>query len=115
MKIIDIFEAKLANRGTGAMAREVLRRLKAIKPDATMDDVAWFAAYQEASYTSDYNRKDMAHTFYDGLPSLKDDISAVDTFYLIWFENAVDDVEYNDAAEPWEVLETKFRSFFNIS
>lgn len=115
MKLKILHEAKLANRGTGAMAREVLRRLKAIKPDATMDDVAWFAAYQEATYANDYSTKDMARMFYGGAPSLKDDISAVDTFYLIWFENAVDAVEYDDAGEPWEVLETKFKSFFDIS
>ncbi|KKL83922.1 hypothetical protein LCGC14_1969900 [marine sediment metagenome] len=115
MKLTQLHEAKLANRGTGALAREVLNRLQAIKPDATMDDVAWFAAWQEASGTSDYSRKDMARTFYDGLPSLKNDIGAVDTFYSIWFENAEDDVEYNDADDPWKVLETKFRSFFNIS
>ena len=115
MKLTQLKEAKLANRGTGAMAREILRRLKSIKPDATMDDIAWFAAYQEAIGTSDYNRKDMARTFYDGLPSLKNDISAVDSFYIIWLEHAEDDVEYNDADEPWKVLEKKFRSFFNIS
>jgi len=109
MKLETLHEVKIANRGSGALAREVLRRLQAIKPDAKMEDIAWFAAMQEASYTNEYSRKDMAHMFYDGTRSLKDDIEAVDDFYGTWF------YEENIEDQGWNGLEKEFRSFFNIS
>ena len=109
MKLTQLHEAKLANRGTGALAREVLKRLQAIKPGAKMEDIAWFAAVQEASYTNDYSRKDMAHLFYDGLRPLKDNVEAVDGFYETWF------YEENIDTQGWNGLEKEFRSFFDIS
>ena len=112
MKLTQLHEVKLANRGQGALAREVLRRLQAIKPDATMENIAWYAAWQEAIYTSEESTKDMARMFYDGLPSLKNDIEAVDHFYETWFYGEED---MDRPGSPWESLEKEFRKFFNIS
>ena len=109
MKLKTLHEAKLANRGAGALAREVLRRLQAIKPDATMENIAWFAAVQNADYAHDYSRKDIAHLFYDGIPSLKDDVEEIDSFYQSWFyEEHIDN-------QGWEGLEKEFRTFFDIT
>ena len=109
MKLKTLHEAKLANRGAGALAREVLKRLQTIKPDATMKDIAWFAAIKEATWANDYSKKDMARLFYDGQPSLRDDIEVVDNFYETWF------YEENITDQAWNGLEKEFRSFFNIS
>ena len=109
MKLETLHEVKLANRGSGALAREVLKRLQAIKPDATMENIAWFAAWQNATYLSEDLTKDIARMFYDGLPSLKNDIEAIDDFYETWF------YEDNIDTQGWNGLEKEFRSFFDIS
>ncbi len=109
MKLTTLHEARLTGQTRHSPLEKVMKMAKQFKPDITVNELAWFAASEEASYTRDYNTRDMAHLFYDGYEALKDNPEHVNRFFEIWFEGAED---MYDEGGPHEQLEKELRKFF---
>lgn len=110
MKLTTLHEARLTGQTRHSVLERVMKIAKKVKSDITVNELAWFASIQEASYSYDYNTKDMARLFYDGQEALKDNPKQVNLFFEIWFEGA-EDMDHEGG--PQNQLEKELREFFS--
>ena len=106
MKLETLHEAAHTSRLPSL--QRAMKILQSVKPDANLENLAWYAAHTEADILSDFNHGDRAHMFFHGLPPLKDP-NILDNHFKIEFSWEDDDF---GEEEVNKMLAKRFKDFF---
>lgn len=84
MKLQNIAEAKTVGApGKLSVLERVFAIGKKIKPDLTLNDLAWCVSMDDMEYASESDLSTLAHYRYDPSPGFKDNPAAIDDYLEI--------------------------------
>lgn len=101
MKLTSLQEASTHASNKYPHLERAFKLAKQVKSDITLDNLAWFASFQEARLLYDSGTRDNAYIFYEGTEAYKDNPKRVNEFFATYFEDSI--------SEPNEIDEEMLR------
>lgn len=108
MKLKILHEAKSPSPKR-SVSQSLLEDLREAKPDITLDDIAWFVAYEMGRSYSSASAKDIGGLFYDGLTGIQGNQALIDETIV---ESYIE-FEENDEIAYKQLVHT-IKDFFEV-
>ena len=108
MKLTQLQEAQSPSPKR-SVSQSLLEDLRKSKPDITLDDIAWFVAYEMGRSYSSASAKDIGHLFYDGLTGIQGNQPLIDETII----NSYIEFEEDDASAYKQLVHT-MKDFFGV-
>lgn len=108
MKLKVIHEAQSPSPKR-SISQSLLEDLQKVKPDITLDDIAWFVAYEMGRSYSSASANDIGSLFYDGITGIQGNQALIDETIV---ESYIEFEE--DEASAYKQLVHTLKDFFEI-